>query len=189
MLGEWEWLRGSWQELRELADEVELRPRDKRLLKIRWVDETTHYDKLWRRQRRRHDVLGVVTIVAGLTVPLLVAVEAAEWALALAGFVVAVSSSLEGFFRFGERWRHQRSTAMWLKAEGIKFLELRPPYGEHGSHQDAFPHFLQRLEQINEAQSEEYLALAAQRRAPDTEIETEIRVPITPRHPPADPRS
>jgi hypothetical protein len=167
LTGEGKWLRRAWQELSELANEVELSPWEKRLLKIRWVDETSHYDKLWRRQRRRHDLLGVVTIVAGLTVPLLVAVEAAEWALAVAGFVVAVSSSLEGFFRFGQRWRHQRSTAILLKAEGMRFLELRDPYGRHGSHQAAFPFFLAQLEQINDSQSEEYLALAAQRPAPD----------------------
>jgi hypothetical protein len=58
---------------------------------------------------------------------------------------------------------------MLLKAEGIRFLELRPPYREHGSHQGAFPHFLEQLERINEAQSEEYLAFAAQRPAPDQE--------------------
>jgi hypothetical protein len=58
---------------------------------------------------------------------------------------------------------------MVLNAEGIRFLELCPPYREHGSHQDAVPHFLEHLEQINEAQSEEYLALAAQRPAPDQE--------------------
>jgi hypothetical protein len=79
--------------------------------------------------------------------------------LAVAGFVVAASSSLVGFFRYGERWRHQRRTAMLLKSEGVRFLELRAPYDAHGSHRNAFPQFIDNLERINEAQSEEYLSL------------------------------
>ena len=154
-----DWLRESWDELAALAQELDLDPQQMRMLELRWIAETRHYDALWRRQRMRNDVLGVVTIVAGLAAPVLVAVDAPDWALALAGFVVAASTALLGFFRFGERWRHQRKTAMLLKAEGVRFLELRSPYAAHRSHRSAFPHFIDRLEGINEAQSEEYLAL------------------------------
>jgi Protein of unknown function (DUF4231) len=154
-----EWLRKSWDELAALARGLDLGPREKQLLELRWIDEASHYDTLWRRQRRLHDMFGVITIIAGLAAPLLVAISAPDWALAVAGFVVAGSSALVGFFRYGERWRHQRKTAMLLKSEGIRFLELRPPYGAYASHRDAFPHFIDRLEGLNEAQSEEYLSL------------------------------
>jgi Protein of unknown function (DUF4231) len=154
-----DWLRHSWDELTELAHELDLGPREMRVLDLRWLDEARHYETLWRRQRRIHDVLGVVTIIAGLAAPLLVAFDAPDWTLAVAGFVVAASSALAGFFRYGDRWRHQRRTAMLLKSEGVRFLELRAPYGAHGSHQSAFPYFIERLEGLNEAQSEEYLAL------------------------------
>lgn len=153
------WLRDTWDKLAALTHGLDLGPRELQTLELRWLREARHYDDLWRRQRTMHDVLGVVTIVAGLAAPVLVAVNAPDWALALAGFVVAASSSLVGFFRYGERWRHQRRTAMLLKSEGVKFLELRAPYDAHGSHQNAFPHFIENLERINEAQSEEYLAL------------------------------
>jgi Protein of unknown function (DUF4231) len=153
------WLRESWDQLAALADGLDLTPRQMQTLDLRWVSEARHYDELWRRQRTLHDVLGVVTIVAGLAAPLLVAINAADWALAVAGFVVAASSSLVGFFRYGERWRHQRKTAMLLKSEGVRFLEFRSPYAAYRSHRDAFSEFIENLERINEAQSEEYLAL------------------------------
>jgi hypothetical protein len=154
-----EWLRDSWDKLTALTDGLDLGPRELQTLELRWAREARHYDDLWRRQRTMHDVLGVVTIVAGLAAPLLVAIDAPDWALAVAGFVVAASSSLVGFFRYGERWRHQRQSAMLLKSEGVRFLELRAPYDAHGSHRNAFAHFIDNLERINEAQSEEYLAL------------------------------
>lgn len=153
------WLRESWDQLAALADGLDLGPREMQMLDLRWVSEARHYDELWRRQRTMHDVLGVVTIVAGLAAPLLVAINAPDWALAVAGFVVAASSSLVGFFRYGERWRHQRKTAMLLKSEGVRFLEFRSPYNAYGSHRNAFSQFIENLERINEAQSEEYLAL------------------------------
>jgi Protein of unknown function (DUF4231) len=154
-----DWLCQSWAEVTRLAGELELEPREMQLLELRWLSEARHYDDLWRRQRTRADVLSVVTIIAGLAAPLLVAINAPKWGLAVAGFIVAVAGSLLALFRFGERWRHQRESAMLLKAEGIRFLELRPPYHAYGSHHAAFGYFIDRLEQVNEAQSEEYLAL------------------------------
>ena len=72
---------------------------------------------------------------------------------------------MEGFFNFGERWRQQRRTATLLKAEGLRFLELRPPYRRFETHAAAFPQFIDRLERVNEAESEAYLSLFA--REPD----------------------
>ena len=164
------WLHESWNRLAGLAHELDLDARDMEILEVRWLAEAEHYDNLWRHQRTRNDALGVITIVAGLATPVLVAVDAPDWGLAVAGFVVAAASSLLGFFRYGERWRHQRKTAMLLKAEGVRFIERRPPYDAHPSHQAAFPQFIENLERINEAQSEEYLALLsleAQPRADD----------------------
>jgi Protein of unknown function (DUF4231) len=175
-----DWLRQSWNELVALTHELDLEPRELRLLELRWLDEARHYEALWRRQRELHDVLGVVTIIAGLAAPLLVAVGAPDWALAAAGFVVAASSALVGFFRYGERWRHQRKTAMLLKAEGMRFLELRAPYDAYGSHRNAFPYFLNRLEGLNEAQSEEYLALWSLG-APSLGAENDERPGVAPR--------
>jgi hypothetical protein len=82
-----DWLRESWDELAALTQELDLDPQQMRMLELRWMAETRHYDALWRRQRTRNDVLSVVTIVAGLAAPVLVAVDAPDWALAVAGFV------------------------------------------------------------------------------------------------------
>jgi hypothetical protein len=153
------WLERSWAELAGLVDQTPLDPEDLKLLRIRWLREAQHYDDLWRQKRIAFSVLGMLTVAAGLSTPLFAAFDFPKWTLALAGFVAALAGATEGFFRFGDRWRQQRHTAMLLKAEGLRFLELRPPYRKFGGHERAFAPFIDRLERINEAESEEYLAL------------------------------
>jgi hypothetical protein len=89
------------------------------------------------------------------------ALEVPDVWLQLAGFTAALAAALEGIFGFGDRWRHQRRTAMALKAEGLRFIELRPPYRSKGGHAEAYPDFIDRLERLNEEESEVYLALFA----------------------------
>lgn len=153
------WLERSWAELTDLLHAVELDEADLKLLRVRWLREAQHYDELWREKRVAFSVLGMLTVAAGLATPLFAAFDLPKWSLALAGFVAALAGATEGFFRFGDRWRRQRHTAMLLKAEGLRFLEMRPPYRRWGSHKRAFAPFIDRLERINEAESEEYLTL------------------------------
>ena len=55
--------------------------------------------------------------------------------------VVALSAAVEGFFRFGDRWRHYRSLVEELKSEGWSFHELSGPYRADGAtHESAIPH-------------------------------------------------
>jgi hypothetical protein len=157
-----DWLAEASRNLREFADGLDLSEEQKKLLIMRWFEEANHYDELWRRQRVTYYALGVITIVVSLSIPFLVAVSAPGWCVALAGVVVGVSTALEGFFRLGDRWRHLRRTAMLVHAEGIRFLELRQPYAQAGSHRAAFPRFLETVERINETQSEDYVALLSE---------------------------
>jgi hypothetical protein len=155
------WLRESWKRHKELVDQLELGDEQRAVLEVRWFEEAKHYDEVWRRRRLAYLVFGCLTIVASLSVPLLAGLDAAKWSLAAAGFVAALAGALEGFFNFGERWRQQRLTAVLIKDEGLRFIELRPPY-EDLTHREAFPLFTDRLERLNQAQSQAYLAVVGQ---------------------------
>jgi len=61
------------------------------------VEEAKHFDEVWRRPRLSYWVLGWVTILGGLSIPLLVALDTPKWVLASAGFVTAVAGALEAF--------------------------------------------------------------------------------------------
>jgi hypothetical protein len=159
---EHEWLRESWRRHRELTEPLSLDEDQRRLLEVRWLEEAKHYDDVWRRRRLTYVLLGCVTIVAGLAIPVLAALDTPRWSLALAGSLAALGGALEGFLGLGHRWRQQRRTADLIKAEGLRFIELRTPYNGFETHQAAFPQFIDRLERINETQSEAYLALTSQ---------------------------
>jgi hypothetical protein len=168
-----DWLAVASQKLREFAEGLDLSDQQKKLLMMRWFEEANHYDELWRRQRLTYYALGVTTIVVSLSIPFLVAVSAPGWCVALAGVVVGVSTALEGFFRLGDRWRHLRRTAMLIHTEGIRFLELRKPYAQAGSHREAFPRFLETVERINETQSEDYVALLSEAASAEQVVEAQ----------------
>jgi Protein of unknown function (DUF4231) len=158
---ETKWLEDSWEQLADLVDELELQDADKRIIRLRWFEESLHYDRLWRRHRRPYYVLRTLTITGATATAFLAALDVPEVWLQLAGFTAALAAALEGVFGFGDRWRHQRRTAMALKAEGLRFIELRPPYRSRGGHAEAYPEFIDQLERLNEEESELYLALFA----------------------------
>ena len=57
-----------------------------------------------------------------------------------------MSAAVEGFFRYGERWRHYRRTAELLKTEGWQFLQLTGHYRRHIAHGSAYPLFASRID-------------------------------------------
>lgn len=155
------WLDDSWEQLAQLVDELELDDAKKRMIRLRWFEESQHYDRLWRAHRRPYYFFRTLTITGATATAFLAALEVPDVWLQLAGFTAALAAALEGIFGFGDRWRHQRRTAMALKAEGLRFIELRPPYRSQGGHAEAYPDFIDRLERLNEEESEVYLALFA----------------------------
>ena len=65
---------------------------------------------------------------------------------------------MDGFFRYGERWRHYRGTVERLKSEGWSFAELSGHYRRpNGTHQDVFSDFVSRVEQTLGQEVEEYV--------------------------------
>ena len=63
-------------------------------------------------------------------------------------FVVAIAVAVEGFFHYGERWRHYRRTAELLKSQGWQFYELAGAYATYRSHKAAFRPFAGAVESL-----------------------------------------
>jgi len=70
------------------------------------------------------------------------------WAATGLGALVAIASAVEGFFRYGERWRNFRNTVELLKIEGWQFFQLSGPYSRRRSHAHAYEKFTARVEEI-----------------------------------------
>ena len=144
------WLR---QELGALVDELELDDRQKRFMRSRWLDQILWLEPKARQSQQRYYALRLVAIVGGLTVPALVSLNvrssvASEisWTTFALSLLVAAAVAVEGFFRYGERWRHYRRTAELLKSQGWQFFELAGVYASHRTHRTAFRAFATAVE-------------------------------------------
>lgn len=148
------WLEG---ELGSLIDDLELEPRQKRVLRSRWLEQVLWLERKARRARNFYYGLRLTTVIGALLVPALVTisvsddtldawVKAATWVVSL---VVAISAAVTQFFHFGERWRSYRRTAERLKAEGWLYFQLGGHYAANGaSHESVFPAFAARTEKL-----------------------------------------
>lgn len=159
-----EWLKQDFVELIDLVDVTDLQ---KRFLRSRWLDQVLWTETKAPREQRRYHVLRVTAIAGGVVVPALVslniqgtAYDGVRWVAFALGLLVALAVSLEGFFRFGERWRHYRRTAELLKMEGWQFFELAGPY-QGLDHRAAFPSFAARTEAIMQRDVDAFISVIA----------------------------
>ena len=128
------------------------------------------------RTRARYYALRLTTVVGAVVVPALVSINAVggtkssvTWLAFSFSLVVAVSAAVEGFFRFGERWRHYRSLVEELKSEGWEFYELSGRYRAHGAtHKSAFPKFVDRVNDVLRRETQAYIAEIASPPQPPT---------------------
>lgn len=155
----------------ELIDLLEVSDIQKRFLRSRWLDQVLWTERKAPHEQRRYHALRVTAIAGGLLVPALVSLDVrggagvVRWVVFGLGLLVALAVSLEGFFRFGERWRHYRRTAELLKIEGWQFFESAGPY--HGlDHRSAFPTFAARTEAIIQRDVDAFISVIATEKAP-----------------------
>ena len=157
------------QQLREeftnFIDTLELNDRQKHYLKSRWLDQVLWMEGKANQSRERYYQLRLISIIGGLIVPILVSLNidtkpldsyVKAVTIALSG-VVAVSTSIEEFFHYGERWRHYRRTTETLKAEGWQLFELSGSYGNYKTHEEAFKNFAGNVEAIIQSDVEVYV--------------------------------
>jgi len=81
-----------------------------------------------------------------------------RWIVFSLSLIVAISSAVEEFFQYGQRWRHYRQTVEILKSEGWQYIQLSGAYGRRTSHTHAFEKFAGRVEAILQEDVRQYIA-------------------------------
>jgi uncharacterized protein DUF4231 len=179
------------QDLLELIESLDLPDLQKHVLASRWLDQVLWLEGRADHARGRYYFLRVTTIVGGVVIPALVGLIASGgliapgtlaagapipaavltfWippAIFILSLIVAICAAIEEFFHYGERWRHYRRTAEWLKSEGWQFFELSGRYRRYRSHLEAYPHFTGRVEDVIQRDVDIYMTEVAQEQRED----------------------
>jgi len=160
-----EWLKADF---RGLINELRLPGLQRRFLQSRWLDQLLWVEGRADHNRNRYYLWRLSTIIGGVIVPALVTLNltgsagaVVRWATFAVSLLVAVSAAVEGFFRYGERWRHYRRTAELLKTEGWQFFQMTGHYRGHSTHASAYPLFASRVEDILQQDVDAYITTVA----------------------------
>lgn len=153
-------------ELGVLFDSIELKESQKQYMRGRWMDQVLWMESRAVRARDWYYRLRLTTIIGGVIIPILVSLNLGEQNQRLSdavravtiglGGVVAISSAIEEFFHYGERWRHYRRSVESLKTQGWQFSQLTGVYGNYKTHGDAFRAFTMQVEDIVQRDVEIY---------------------------------
>ncbi len=126
------WLK---HDINEVIDGLKLPELQKHALRSRWVDRVVWTERQATRSRRAYYGLRLTAICGGVLVPALVSLNLGDlsasvvrWARLRGQPDGRALGGHEEFFHFGDRWRHFRRTAEWLKIEGWQFLQLTGDY-------------------------------------------------------------
>jgi hypothetical protein len=160
-----DWLKAD---LDRLIGELQLSELRRQFLRSRWLEQLLWMEGRSTHNRNRYYVWRLSTIIGGVIVPALVTLNLTgsartpvTWATFAISLLVAVSAAVEGFFRYGERWRHYRRTAELLKTEGWQFFQLTGNYRRHAAHTIAYPVFASRVEDILQQDVDAYITTVA----------------------------
>lgn len=156
------WLK---EEMGKLIDSLDLDDLPKQFLHSRWLDQVLWMEKKAASAQKRYYLLRLTAIVGGVTLPALVGlnISGEPFSAYLRGMtfclslLVAISVAVEGFFNYGERWRHYRRTVEDLKREGWQFFQLSGPYRGCQDHAKAYPVFAGRTENLFQQEVEVYV--------------------------------
>jgi hypothetical protein len=151
-------------ELGELVDELELSEIERRALRARFLDRVLWAEKRATDARRAYYAVRMTAILGGVLVPALVSLnigdtgaEVIRWVTFGVSLIVAMAIATEEFFHFGDRWRHYRRVAEWLKQEGWEFLQLTSEY-RNRTHAQAFPLFARKIERLVHEDVEKFVS-------------------------------
>jgi hypothetical protein len=145
------WLK---HDTNEVIEGLKLPELQKHALRSRWIDRVVWTERQATRSRRSYYGLRLVAICGGVLVPAFVSLNLdghgasfVRWLAFTVSLLVALAIGVEEFFHFGDRWRHFRRTAEWLKIEGWQFLQLSGDY-RGKTHSQAYPLFARRVEGV-----------------------------------------
>lgn len=175
-----EWLSDDYNKLIEALDLNDLQ---KHFLRSRWLDQVLWMEGRANSAKLLYYGLRLVTIIGGVLIPALINVKMTAgtvpfvtWATFVISLLVAISAGVEGFFRYGEHWRHYRMTVELLKSEGWQFFQLTDRYRRLGSHARAYPLFASRVEKITKLEVGAYITELAREKTTEEEDEaTEVQ--------------
>ncbi|ARV62601.1 hypothetical protein BZZ01_31755 [Nostocales cyanobacterium HT-58-2] len=162
----------SKQTLEKLIETLELSDLQKQFLRSRWLEQVSWMGGRARFARNWYYRLRLTAIIGGIIVPILVGFNISDKNVALSvrwltiglSGVVAISSAVEEFFHYGDRWRHYRHTTESLKTQGWQFSQLSGLYSGYKSHQEAFPNFATQIEYILQRDVEVYVTEVIQKK-------------------------
>lgn len=153
-------------ELNELFESLSLKDNQRHYLRSRWMDQVLWMESRAVKARDWYYRLRLTTIIGGVIIPILVSLNLSNNQRNLAttvraitiglGGIVAVSSAVEEFFHYGERWRHYRRSVESLKTQGWQFSQLTGTYSAYKTHGDAFRAFTVQVEDIIQRDVEVY---------------------------------
>ncbi len=158
------------KEFSDIFETLGLNDRQKHYLKSRWLEQILWMEGRANRARDRYYQLRLTTIIGGVIVPILIGLNINTKPLDsyLKGFTivlsatVAISSAVEEFFHYGERWKHYRRTAETLKSQGWELFELSGSYASYKTHEEAFRNFAGNVETIIQSDVEVYVTKVTQ---------------------------
>jgi len=152
----------------QLIAQLQLSELRRQFLRSRWLDQLVWVEGRATHNRDRYLFWRLITIIGGVLVPALVTLQLngsattpVTWTTFAVSLLVAISAAVEGFFRYGERWRHYRRTAELLNTEGWQFLRLTGHYRPHIAHGSAYPLFASRVEDILQQDVDAYITTVA----------------------------
>lgn len=153
-------------ELRGLFESLDLQENQQHYLRSRWMDQVLWMEGRAVKARNWYYRLRLTTIIGGVIIPILVSLNLADNQRNLStairsitiglGGIVAVSSAVEEFFHYGERWRHYRRSVESLKTQGWQFSQLTGTYSAYKTHSDAFRAFTVQVEDVIQRDVEVY---------------------------------
>ena len=159
------WLR---DDLEKLVASFEVTDDQRHFISSRWLENVLWMETAAQRTRSRYYRLRLTTIVGAVVVPALVSInavgdteDAITWLTFAISLVVALGAAVEGFFRFGDRWRHYRGLVEELKSEGWAFYELTGAYREETKHRTAFTAFAERVNELLARETQTYISTIA----------------------------
>lgn len=158
----YDWLK---EEMSKLIDSLDLDDLPRQFLRSRWLDQVLWMEKKAASAQKRYYLLRLIAIVGGVTIPALVSLNMSDgpflayirWTTFGLSLLVAISVAVEGFFNYGERWRHYRRTVEGMKREGWQFFQLSGPYRGCQDHAKAYSVFAGRNEDILQQEVEVYV--------------------------------
>ena len=174
-------VQSSKSELDGLIEMLDLSDLQKHFMVSRWMGQVKWMEGKASMAKKRFYTLRLTTIIGGVLVPILISLNfnnprdnnIVRWISISLGGLVAVSSAVEEFLKYGESWQHYRRTAESLKIQGWKFSQLSGLYQTYESHQQAFPLFASQVEDLLQQDVQVYMTQVVQEKKEDKQSESE----------------